>query len=197
MRASSIPGLTKESELEILHALAQGMTADAKVVEVGSWLGRSTVAIHDGLPEGARLWAVDTFAGDDDVRATFGDVDSGDIRAQFDRNTAGCEGLEVIQASSIDASASFDAESLDWVFIDADHSYASVLADIRAWGPKLRRGGLISGHDYGRAGVTDAVRMLFPASSVDVSASIWQSRIPPRRQVVAGARVALRRLIRG
>jgi predicted O-methyltransferase YrrM len=197
MRASSISGLSKESELEILCALAQGMPTGAKVVEIGSWLGRSTVAIYDALPHDARLWAVDTFAGDDDIRDLFGDIDSADIRAQFDRNTAGCERLEVLQADSVEGSSHFAAGSLDWVYIDADHSYRSVIADIRAWGPKLKPGGLISGHDYGRAGVADAVRTLFPAPSVEVTASIWQSRSRPGRQIVAGARVGLRRLLRG
>lgn len=39
-------------------------------------------------------------------------------------------------------------ESLDFVFIDADHSYDGVKKDIKSWMPKLKRGGLISGHDY-------------------------------------------------
>jgi hypothetical protein len=39
-------------------------------------------------------------------------------------------------------------ESLDFVFIDADHSYDGVSKDIRVWMPKLKRGGLLSGHDY-------------------------------------------------
>jgi hypothetical protein len=38
--------------------------------------------------------------------------------------------------------------SLDFVFIDADHSYQGCLADIKAWAPKVKPGGLISGHDY-------------------------------------------------
>lgn len=39
--------------------------------------------------------------------------------------------------------------SLDWVYIDAGHSYAEVKADFEAWFPKVRTGGIISGHDYG------------------------------------------------
>lgn len=40
--------------------------------------------------------------------------------------------------------------SLDIVFIDGDHGHASVLADLLAWVPKVRKGGIVSGHDYHR-----------------------------------------------
>lgn len=38
--------------------------------------------------------------------------------------------------------------SLDFVYIDADHSYDFVMQDIILWGRKIRKGGIISGHDY-------------------------------------------------
>ena len=37
---------------------------------------------------------------------------------------------------------------LDFVFIDAQHDYISVRQDIELWGPKIRKGGLLAGHDY-------------------------------------------------
>ena len=37
---------------------------------------------------------------------------------------------------------------LDFVFIDAQHDYDSVKKDIEIWTPKLKPGGLLSGHDY-------------------------------------------------
>lgn len=39
--------------------------------------------------------------------------------------------------------------TLDWVYIDAGHSYDEVKADFQAWYPKVRSGGIVSGHDYG------------------------------------------------
>jgi hypothetical protein len=56
--------------------------------------------------------------------------------------------------------------SVDFVFIDADHTYEGVLEDIKAWLPKIKKGGWIGGHDYGNLprfpGVKKAVDESFP-----------------------------------
>jgi len=54
----------------------------------------------------------------------------------------------IIDGWSVTAAKQFTNQSLDFVYIDADHSYESCLADINAWHPKIRFGGILSGHDY-------------------------------------------------
>ena len=49
---------------------------------------------------------------------------------------------------SLDIVTSVVDESLDFVYIDGDHHYTNVLADIRAWWPKVRSGAFLGGHDY-------------------------------------------------
>ena len=46
------------------------------------------------------------------------------------------------------AAKKFEDESLDFVFIDADHHYDSVKQDIEVWWPKVKQGGILAGHDY-------------------------------------------------
>jgi precorrin-6B methylase 2 len=60
---------------------------------------------------------------------------------------------EIIRDYSMEAVKRFADESLDFVYIDGDHRYQFVLDDITEWTKKIRKGGLISGHDYyqGRA----------------------------------------------
>ena len=53
--------------------------------------------------------------------------------------------------SSLSAAATFDADSIDYVFLDAAHDYESVRADIAAWWPKIKPGGWFAGHDYTHA----------------------------------------------
>lgn len=52
--------------------------------------------------------------------------------------------------------------SLDCVFIDANHTEDNVRGEIAAWGPKLRRGGTMSGHDARISGVRKAIDALAP-----------------------------------
>jgi predicted O-methyltransferase YrrM len=190
-RALQIEGLTKQSELELLYGLAASMPSEAIVVEVGSFRGRSTLAIAAGLDQVDRptLVAVDTFAGDPEWEEIAA-VDR--ARQLFDANTAGIGFLQAIQDTSVRAAARIADSSVDWVFIDALHDYASVRDDIRAWAPKVKPGGLISGHDYGRAGVTDAVLAAF--SEVQIEHSVWMTRQRPTVRPVRILRMYARRL---
>ena len=63
----------------------------------------------------------------------------------------------IIKDYSVNASNQFDDDTLDFVFIDADHSYKGVCDDIDAWSPKVRKGGMIIGHDFHFPGVKKAV----------------------------------------
>jgi predicted O-methyltransferase YrrM len=70
--------------------------------------------------------------------------------------------VDLIQATSLDAVSNFADGFFDFVFIDAGHTYAEVKEDIEAWAPKVRKGGVVSGHDYyefpsGKGGVIPAV----------------------------------------
>ena len=58
----------------------------------------------------------------------------------------------IFKGFSVASARSFDLEKLDWFFLDCDHFYDSVKADLHAWWPKLKPGGIAAGHDYNGAG---------------------------------------------
>jgi len=55
---------------------------------------------------------------------------------------------KLIRATSMDALAQFEDESLDYVYIDGDHEYSHIIEDITEWTKKVKKGGIIAGHDY-------------------------------------------------
>ena len=60
------------------------------------------------------------------------------------------------------ASQKIEDNSLDFIFIDADHSYEQTKNDILTWSPKVKDGGMILGHDLNWHGVQIAVNELLP-----------------------------------
>jgi len=56
--------------------------------------------------------------------------------------------VEFVKKWSMDAVKDFEDESLDFVFIDANHDYKWVKEDIEEWSKKVKKGGIVSGHDY-------------------------------------------------
>jgi predicted O-methyltransferase YrrM len=84
-----------------------------------------------------------------------------DAKAEAIERTNGYDVL-IVQETSLNAAKVIPDSSLDFAFIDAGHTYAEVKEDIEAWAPKVRAGGIVSGHDYyefpsGKGGVIPAV----------------------------------------
>lgn len=124
-------------------------------VEVGSWKGQSIIHLAQRLQDQektVRLYAVDTFKGD-------GDTGKIDVYQNFVSNVraADCNGVIAMNRDSVHAAEDFIDQHLAGVFIDAAHDYDSVLADLKAWEPKVKPGGIIAGHDIDAEGVQRAL----------------------------------------
>jgi len=65
--------------------------------------------------------------------------------------------LRVLRLTSLEAAQIFPDEYFDMVYIDANHSYAAVSEDIKAWLPKVKIGKILGGHDYNLRSVWMAV----------------------------------------
>lgn len=157
--APEIDGWMSYPELMWLYETAKSKN---RIVEIGSWKGRSTHALCSGNT--GEVFAVDTWLGSmDPLDQTNSQAKSNDIYSEFCQNTRQFTNLRVIRKSSLDASMDFDDRSIDMVFIDAGHTYEEVQADISAWLPKVKVGGIICGHDYSDVwkGVKKAVNEKF------------------------------------
>lgn len=160
------------AERGYLFQLASDLPADARVIEIGSWMGASTCFIAGGL-KGAQpmIYAVDNFQGQSTCgedaawyqrhfRQLGANTTLEMFRANFDALGFSPRGEPVI-SDSLAAAQTLAAKrgAIDFIFIDGDHSYEACRADIAAWTPFVKRGGVIAFHDFGsRAdGVTRAI----------------------------------------
>lgn len=64
------------------------------------------------------------------------------------RTLAPYKDCEIIRSTSMDALKYFADGSLDFVYLDGDHSFKHIAADIEEWSKKVKKGGIIAGHDY-------------------------------------------------
>lgn len=120
-------------------------------VEVGSYVGSTALLmLHEGHLD--RVWCVDTWKGSDTDKELYEWIKSDDdICLMFYLNMRDYIQLGEcipLRVPSLQAARIFDEGSLDLVFLDGDHSYQAVRDDIEAWAPKVRKGGILCGHDF-------------------------------------------------
>ena len=122
--------------VEYVTLVQQHLSPKFRVAEVGVELGASSAEVLkllrtvNGTFVGVDVWKSSTKA--DFLNTTEPWKDMIDLR----------DGL------SWEVAEQFPDKSFDFVYIDADHRYSSIIRDIRAWLPKVKTGGIIAGHDY-------------------------------------------------
>lgn len=145
-----------------LHEAAATCPDGGTIVEIGSFRGRSTIVLATAAHESVRVVAIDPHAGNDrGPQEIDGYVDeAADDHAVFNANlrAAGVsDRVRHLRAFSDDALGDVDDE-IDVLYIDGAHRYGPALADIRAWGAKVRPGGTMLIHDsFSSIGVTGAI----------------------------------------
>lgn len=162
-------------DFETLYSEAvERMPFGAKMVEVGVYKGRSCFYLAVEAANSGKhihVTAVDRFNWPATALRDFHD-----LRAKHGLK----ETISIVEASSVQAARQFEDESLDFVFIDADHEYNAVKADIAAWWPKIKSGGIIAGHDLSNEypGVEKAVVEAFAISALGIANG--HRFVPPR-----------------
>jgi len=156
--------------------------ADGDVlVEVGCWKGKSlSFLLVEAVKSGKqlRIIGVDHFQGSVGEPALQEEAARSDLAAICRANLERADyPFELLCEASPAAAAKFADASLAFVFIDASHDQDSVLADVKAWLPKVRPGGVIAGHDYGYPSVRFAVHKAIP-EAIEIGSS-WRYEVPP------------------
>lgn len=133
--------------------------------ELGVLQGKLSVALLKELQGLEKLYCVDHWHNDDSM-------------IKYLETTKNYQNrIETIRMSTREAHVSVPNNSLDFVFVDASHVYRNVITDIVCWMPKLKVGGVMSGHDYidykiqHHYDVKGAVDKVFPNASI--RGQIW------------------------
>jgi MMP 1-O-methyltransferase len=155
-RARRVPGWTRDVEAVALAQASYGLPDGAVVVELGSFLGCSSVLLAGArkVRGSGRVHCVDPFDASGDsfsapIYETIRDSASFSLRERFERNLvrAGVrEWVDVHQARGEDAVRSW-AVPIDLLFFDGHHSYEVVSATYAAWTPFLKKGGVLAVHN--------------------------------------------------
>jgi predicted O-methyltransferase YrrM len=149
-RFKDIQAWLKEIEGDVLYRLARDGEGTGAIVEIGSWMGRSTAWLAAGSMARGRehVHAVDTFDGGPALKAEDYPIlkEQGTTYHVFTENLerAGVfDHVEPVIADSRAAAAGWDKGAIRLIFIDGDHSYEAVKADLEAWLPHVASGGYI------------------------------------------------------
>jgi predicted O-methyltransferase YrrM len=142
---------------QFYKTIADNLQDGAIAVEVGVYKGRSILYLAEALKEQGKqvdLYGVDTFKGSKEHN-----IVGSELLLEYLNNVYPLrDNITTLMQPSVKAATQFADGSLDFVFIDASHEYADVCADIKAWRPKVKKGGMLAGHDHHAPSVYEAVR---------------------------------------
>jgi len=119
----------------------RGLTTGA---EIGVYKAEFTESF---CKEGLRIYGIDPWTAENyplEKRQTRQDF----LYGHAQRVVAKYPNCTLIRKTSVEASKDFEDESLDFVYIDGNHNFMSIAEDLYVWTPKVKKGGVISGHDY-------------------------------------------------
>lgn len=112
--------------------------------EIGVEQGKYADCLLRKIPN-LKLYAIDCWEAYPEYREKMQDKIDGYYQKTQDLIGHKCE---IVKKYSMDAVQDFEDESLDFVYIDSNHNFQSCANDIVEWSKKVKKGGLVSGHDF-------------------------------------------------
>lgn len=158
---------------KVFDLAIQRAKSGARFVEIGVWKGGSTAYMCVEIYNSNKVIeydAIDTFEGSKEHGVVFGLYEE----AQKNLSLMISKGLvNLIKGHSLEVVNKYEDESIDFCFIDGSHEYEDVKKDILAYLPKVKKGGILAGHDYDKIwqGVISAVDELL--GEVEVINGSW------------------------
>ena len=159
---ADVEGWLTEGQAQELFDAAHACPNGGRIVEIGSFRGRSTIVLALGAPDGVEVVAIDPHAGNDrGPQEIEGYEDAADEdRERFEANLSAAGVRERVRhVAAFSAEAQGEVEGgIDVLYVDGAHRYRPARADIRDWGARVVGGGTMLVHDsFSSIGVTCAI----------------------------------------
>jgi predicted O-methyltransferase YrrM len=157
-----VEGWMTDVQAAVLWDAARTLEAPARIVEIGSYRGRSAIVLALAAAEGVDVVAIDPHAGNDrgpqQIRgsAAEGEADY----AAFVGNLSGAGVADVVRHVRLPSQAALSSVDgpVDLLYIDGAHRYSPARDDIARWGERVPEGGRLLIHDaFSSVGVTLAI----------------------------------------
>jgi predicted O-methyltransferase YrrM len=165
--------------VKYLQGMMKHISQDGIVVEIGCWLGETSEALETGIMKynkNAMLYCIDPWDYPDREKipeAYKKAFEQGDVFDRFKKRMSPYI-FSIMRMKGEDAVVKFRDDSVDLVFLDANHEYQSTKETIINWIPKIKSNGVFCGHDYvsDYPGVIAAVDECF-SKKATIIGNIW------------------------
>lgn len=185
-----VQGWFTHNEMIALFRLARKQSVNARILEIGSFMGRSTNIIgHSCIHTQRELYALDVWLDFGEVLDDRAQSENGiHILNTFIRNTQWfADKLRILKGSTKQFESLLVNQEFDLIFIDAAHDYRNVCNDIRIALTCIKPGGILIGHDYHNMGGEEVIQAvhdsLFYRDDITVKGvfegtTIWYALMP-------------------
>jgi predicted O-methyltransferase YrrM len=159
---AQVQGWMTRAQAQRLWNAATRVPPGGRIVEIGSYHGRSTIVLASAIAPGSQVFAIDPHGGNDrgpqQIEGEFEDGQRDHEQFMANLRAAGVAGkVQHVRKPSQNATGDIPG-LLDVVYIDGAHRYALAKADIDRWGTKVKSGGTLLIHDsFSSIGVTLAL----------------------------------------
>ena len=152
--------------LKQLSTWANSNNSKAMAVEIGAYAGEGTLTLSNYFN---LVIAVDPWLNGYDKNDLASEQVSMDIVfKKFIEKISNIKNIKYIPAFSKNAIKFFNDQSIDFLYIDGDYRYEAVINDIALWTKKIKKNGIISGHDFSFKSVNEAIKHFFPNKKIEL-----------------------------
>ena len=158
----------------MLNDIRHRLDHNSKMIEIGSHMGESTM-LFASTQLFSEVHALEPFDGNEEFNYLF-DYEWDYIESEFRINTRIHKDIITLHKDySWKLVDKFEDNSMDLIYIDGEHTKEDVTRDLKLYLPKLKKGGIIAGHDYHEVwpGVKDAVNKLVGGPEMVYEDTSW------------------------